>query len=81
MSKRNNVNPDYYKITGRDRPKDTAAARLALAAAAKRASRERSDRMPKPKPGPPPATSPTRTTGRSATKSVGVPARPPAKER
>jgi len=65
MSKRNNVNPDYYKITGRDRPKDTAAARLALAAAAKRASHERSDRMPKPKPGPPPAASKKKKPGRA----------------
>jgi hypothetical protein len=81
MSKRNNVNPDYYKIAGRDRPKDTAAARLALAAAAKRASRERSDRMPKPKPGTPQVASPTRTTGRSAKESEEAPARPPAKKR
>jgi len=81
MSKRNNVNPDYYKIAGRDRPKDTAAARLALAAAAKRASRDRSDRMPKPKPGPPQVALPTRTTGRSAKESAEAPARPPAKKR
>jgi len=66
MSKRNNVNPDYYKITGRDRPKDTAAARLALAAAAKRASRERSDRMPKPKPGPPQVALKKKKAGRVA---------------
>jgi hypothetical protein len=64
MSKRNNVNPDYYKITGRDRPNDAAAARLALAAVAKRASRERPDRMSKPKPGPPPAASKKKTPGR-----------------
>ena len=65
MSKRNNVNPDYYKIAGRDRPKDTAAARLTLAAAAKRASRERPDRMSKAKPGPPQAASKKKKSGRA----------------
>lgn len=65
MSKRNNVNPDYYKIAGRDRPSENAAARLALAAAAKRAFRERPDRMPKAKPGPSRAASKKKKSGRA----------------
>lgn len=65
MSKRNNVNPDYYKITGRDRPNETAAARLALAAAAKLASRGRPARMPKAKPGPAQAASKKKKSGRA----------------
>ncbi|HEY3172456.1 MAG TPA: hypothetical protein VGK86_07770 [Thermoanaerobaculia bacterium] len=66
MSKRNNVNPDYYKIAGRDRPNETAAARLALAAAAKLASRERPARMPKAKPRPPQAASKKKKSERAA---------------
>jgi hypothetical protein len=46
MSK-NNVHPDHYKVDGRDRQDDAAAARFARAVAAKAASRERPDRMTK----------------------------------
>ena len=77
MSK-NNVHPDYYKTAGRDRQDDAAAARQARSVAAKASSRERPDRMPKAKPGPPQASSPTRTTGRSAKKPAAG-RRPPKK--
>jgi hypothetical protein len=46
MSK-NNVHPDHYKVDGRDRQDDAAAARFARAVAAKAASRERPDRLTK----------------------------------
>ena len=46
MSK-NNVHPDHYKVGGRDRQDDAAAARFARAVAAKASSRERPDRMTK----------------------------------
>ena len=46
MSK-NNVHPDHYKVAGRDRQDDAAAARFVRAIAAKTASRERPDRMTK----------------------------------
>jgi hypothetical protein len=65
MSK-NNVYPDHYKVGGRDRQDDAAAARFVRAIAAKTSSRERPDRMAKgpyfqrpepskPKPTPPAA--------------------------
>jgi hypothetical protein len=46
MSK-NNVHPDHYKVAGRDRQDDAAAARFVRAIAAKNSSRERPDRMTK----------------------------------
>jgi hypothetical protein len=46
MSK-NNVHPDHYKVAGRDRQDDAAAARFVRAIAAKTSSRERPDRMTK----------------------------------
>lgn len=46
MSK-SNVHPDHYKVAGRDRQDDAAAARQARAIAAKPPSRERPDRMSK----------------------------------
>ena len=46
MSK-NNVHPDHYKVGGRDRQDDAAAARFAQSIAAKAASEQRSDRMTK----------------------------------
>jgi len=46
MSK-NNVHPDHYKVGGRDRQDDAAAARFVRAIAAKTSSRERPDRMAK----------------------------------
>ena len=46
MSK-SNVHPDHYKVAGRDRQDDAAAARQARAMAAKPSSRERPDRMSK----------------------------------
>lgn len=58
MSK-NNVHPDHYKVAGRDRQDDAAAARFARSVAAKTSSRERPDRMTKgpyfqqPTPAPP----------------------------
>jgi hypothetical protein len=60
MSK-SNVHPDHYKVAGRDRQDDAAAARQARAVAAKPSSRERPDRMGKkpyfqrPEPQPAPA--------------------------
>jgi hypothetical protein len=42
-----NVHPDHYKVGGRDRQDDAAAARLARAKAAKPTSQERPDRMAK----------------------------------
>lgn len=44
MSK-NNVHPDHYKVGGRDRQDDAAAARFARSVAAKAASQQRPDRM------------------------------------
>jgi hypothetical protein len=46
MSK-NNVHPDHYKVGGRDRQDDAAAARFAQSVAAKGSSRERPARMTK----------------------------------
>ena len=46
MSK-NNVHPDHYKVGGRDRQDDAAAARFARAVAAKASSQQRPDRMTK----------------------------------
>ncbi len=46
MSK-NNVHPDHYKVGGRDRQDDAAAARFAQAVAGKAASQQRPDRMTK----------------------------------
>ena len=46
MSK-SNVHPDHYKVGGRDRQDDAAAARMARSKAAKPLSRERPDRMTK----------------------------------
>ena len=46
MSK-SNVHPDHYKVGGRDRQDDAAAARLARAKAAKPLSQQRPDRMTK----------------------------------
>jgi hypothetical protein len=46
MSK-SNVHPDHYKVGGRDRQDDAAAARMARAKAAKPASQQRPDRMAK----------------------------------
>jgi hypothetical protein len=46
MSK-NNVHPDHYKVGGRDRQDDAAAARFARSVAAKAASQQRPDRMRK----------------------------------
>jgi hypothetical protein len=42
-----NVHPDHYKVGGRDRQDDAAAARLARAKAAKATSQERPDRKAK----------------------------------
>jgi hypothetical protein len=42
-----NVHPDHYKVGGRDRQDDAAAARLARAKAAKATSQKRPDRMAK----------------------------------
>jgi hypothetical protein len=53
MSK-NNVHPDHYKVAGRDRQDDAAAARQARAMAAKTSSQQRPDRMPKAGRGPAP---------------------------
>ena len=46
MSKKN-VHPDYYKVGGRDRQDDAAAARQARAITAKPTSQQRPDRMTK----------------------------------
>jgi hypothetical protein len=46
MSK-NNVHPDHYKVGGRDRQDDAAAARFVRAIAAKTSSQQRPDRMAK----------------------------------
>ena len=46
MSK-SNVHPDHYKVDGRDRQDDAAAARMARAKAAKPLSQQRPDRMTK----------------------------------
>ena len=46
MSK-NNVHPDHYKVGGRDRQDDAAAARFVRAIAAKASSQQRPDRMTK----------------------------------
>ena len=46
MSK-NNVHPDHYKVGGRDRQDDAAAARFARSVAVKAASQQRPDRMRK----------------------------------
>lgn len=47
MSRRNNVNPDHYKVGGRLRPDDLASAEFSRAIAAKTASQQRPDRMGK----------------------------------
>jgi hypothetical protein len=46
MSK-NNVHPDHYKVAGRDRQDDAAAARFVRAIAAKTSSQQGPDRMTK----------------------------------
>jgi hypothetical protein len=46
MSK-NNVHPDHYKVAGRDRQDDAAAARQARSVAANVSSQQRPDRMTK----------------------------------
>jgi hypothetical protein len=58
MSK-NNVHPDHYKVAGRDRQDDAAAARFVRSITAKTSSQQRPDRMTKgpyfqrPEPAPP----------------------------
>jgi hypothetical protein len=81
-----NVHPDHYKVGGRDRQDDAAAARLARAKATKPTSQERPDRMAKKpwfqrpettKPaaaGPPSKAAPKKSGSKKA--SVGV-RRPP----
>jgi hypothetical protein len=44
---KSNVHPDHYKVGGRDRQDDAAAARMARAKAAKPQSQQRPDRMTK----------------------------------
>jgi hypothetical protein len=67
MSK-NNVHPDHYKVAGRDRQDDAAAARFVRAIAAKTSSRERPDRMTKGPyfQHPEPAAAPERKSGGAA---------------
>jgi hypothetical protein len=90
MSK-NNVHPDHYKVAGRDRQDDAAAARFVRAIAAKTSSRERPDRMtkgpyfqrPEPasaarpaKPSRRKTSSPAVTAKKSGARKATVPSRP-----
>jgi hypothetical protein len=83
---KSNVHPDHYKVGGRDRQDDAAAARLARAKATKPKSQERPGRMAKkpwlqqpettkPPAGAPPAKAAPKKSG-SKKASVGA-GRPP----
>ena len=92
MSK-NNVHPDHYKVAGRNRQDDAAAARFVRAIAAKTSSRERPDRMTKgpyfqrpaaasaarpAKPGRKKTSSPAITAKKSGARKAPVASRPAA---
>ena len=87
MSK-NNVHPDHYKVGGRDRQDDAAAARFVRAIAAKASSQQRPDRMTKgpyfqrAEPAPPaaakPAARPAKPAAKKKSSSRAVSAKKPS---
>jgi hypothetical protein len=46
MSRKNNVNPDHYKVAGRDRPDDNARARKDVPPTGGKAHRRKGDPAP-----------------------------------
>lgn len=93
MTKKN-VHPDHYKVGGRDRQDDAAAARFAQSIAAKVSSQRQPDQMrkgpyfPRPKPAapasaaaPPAKPTPKKSSGQSGTarRSSARKASPPRK--
>lgn len=69
MSGKNNVNPDHYKVAGRDRPDDLARARREVPPTGGKPRRKKGDPAPNFIPGAPPVDESPRVDDKSGDKA------------